>query len=166
MTKKTKRSFSYKPQMKKMYWLLAPPSWVTASTNRSWRSAVQRRRGFGSEVKTRHGSPLRFWPWPPSPPPWWIWISSWPINPSCAWINRGNIFFPHTHSLSLSLLSLSRAPRNRERKPANRRESKERKSCELSPFRCQWTKTIDNFFYYFLFLFFFVCFSIMGVWLI
>lgn len=112
MTKKKKRSFSYKPQMKKMkYWLLAPPSWVTASTNRSWRSAVQRRRGLGSEVKTRHGSPLRFWPWPPSPPPWWIWISSWPISPSCAWINRGNIFFPHT----LSLFFLSQEHRETER---------------------------------------------------
>ena len=54
--------------------LLGPPSWVTASTNRSCRSAVQRRRGLGSEVKTRQGSPR-----PPfclrllSISSWWLW---------------------------------------------------------------------------------------------
>lgn len=33
--------------------LSGPPSWVTASTKRSWSSTVQRRRGFGSVVRTR-----------------------------------------------------------------------------------------------------------------
>lgn len=63
--------------------LLAPPSWVTASTKRSWRSAVQRRRGLGSEVRTRQGSPRWAWLEPPC-------MSSWP---SWGWINLENILF-------------------------------------------------------------------------
>lgn len=37
--------------------LSGPPSWVTASTKRSWSSTVQRRRGLGSVVRTRPESP-------------------------------------------------------------------------------------------------------------
>lgn len=42
------------------YSLSGPPSWVTASTNLSWSSEVHRSRGFGSDVKTKHGSPIMF----------------------------------------------------------------------------------------------------------
>jgi len=64
--------------------LLGPPSWVTASTKRSCKSWVQRRRGFGSAVKTRQGSPL----WLETPP----CKSSCPTTiPSWGCINLGNI---------------------------------------------------------------------------
>lgn len=54
--------------MESLYTLSGPPSWVTASTNLSWSSAVHRRRGFGSVVRTKLASPGKFVP--SSDPPW------------------------------------------------------------------------------------------------
>lgn len=54
--------------------LSGPPSWVTASTNLSWSSVVQRSLGLGSEVRTRQASPGKLvpsegpWNSPPCPP--------------------------------------------------------------------------------------------------
>lgn len=54
--------------MESLYTLSGPPSWVTASTNLSWSSAVHRRRGFGSVVRTKLASPGKLVP--SSGPPW------------------------------------------------------------------------------------------------
>ena len=65
-------------QKEKRHRLSGPPSWATASTKRSCRSAVHRSLGLGSAVSTRLGP----------------WISSCVgIEASCRWIKPGNISF-------------------------------------------------------------------------
>ena len=70
--------------------LSGPPSCATASTKRSWRSAVQRRRGLGSAVRTRLGP----------------WISS---EASCLWISPKNTlpFSPQFLSNETPMLNIS-----------------------------------------------------------
>ena len=52
---RTQKSLQCLQRRAKRYELSGPPSWATASTKRSWRSAVHRRRGLGSAVRTRLG---------------------------------------------------------------------------------------------------------------
>lgn len=85
---KKKKKEHHKPEKtkkrkkkKRNHLLSGPPSWVTASTKRSWRSAVQRRRGLGSVVKTKQASPGRLVP--SSGPPW---KSGWPPSSGSEWI--------------------------------------------------------------------------------
>uniref|UniRef100_A0A0A9EQT5 Uncharacterized protein n=1 Tax=Arundo donax TaxID=35708 RepID=A0A0A9EQT5_ARUDO len=76
--------------------LSGPPSWATASTKRSWSSAVHRRRGLGSVVRTR----------PPESPCTHIGRSSELSAEEPCFLGEGNILFSQLLSefpLSLSL---------------------------------------------------------------